>query len=145
MPRTMGPMRVLGIDPGGKRLGLAVGDTTTGIATPLEVVSSRGVDDSVSKIAAVMAEHDAERAIIGLPTDVDGRETSACRRSHSLAGALAEIGTTTVLQPEHLSTDEARRRARALGRHRSRPVDDLAAQVILEEFFEGCGHGSPTP
>lgn len=141
----MGPMRVLGIDPGGKRLGLAVGDTTTGIATPLEVLPSRGLEGTVSRIAAVMAEHGAERAIIGLPTDVDGRETPACRRSHALAGALAGIGVLTVLQPEHLSTDEARRRARALGRRPSRPVDDLAAQVILEEFFEACGHGSPTP
>ena len=141
----MGPVRVLGIDPGGKRLGLAVGDTTTGIATPLEVVASRGLEDSVSKIVAFMAEHDAERAVIGLPTDVDGRETPGCRRSHALAGALAQIGVTTVLQPEHLSTDEARRRARVLRRRPSLPVDDLAAQVILEEFFEGFDHGSPTP
>jgi putative Holliday junction resolvase len=141
----MGPVRVLGIDPGGKRLGLAVGDTTTGIATPLEVVFTRGLEDAAAKIAAVMANLDADRVIIGLPTDVDGRETPACRRSHALARALAQIGVLTMLQPEHLSTDEARRRARGLRRRPTLPVDDLAAQVILEEFFEGLAHGSPSP
>jgi putative Holliday junction resolvase len=119
-----------------------VGDTITGIAAPLAVVASRRLDEAASKIAAVMADHGAERAVIGLPTDVDGRETPACRRSHALARALAEIGVVAVLQPEHLSTDEARRRARGHHRRTTRPVDDLAAQVILEEFFESSRRGS---
>ena len=48
---------------------------------------------------------------------------------------LAERGIDTRLQPEHLSTVEARRRARAAGRRRGEPVDDLAAQIILEEYL----------
>jgi putative Holliday junction resolvase len=134
-------MRVIGIDPGGKRLGLAVGDTTSGLATPLGVIPYGGRADAASSIAATMTENESEIAIIGLPTNVDGEETPACRRSHAMAEALAELGLDVVLQPEYLSTDEARRRARAMGRRSSRPVDDLAAQVILEEYFERHGFG----
>jgi len=141
----MGPMRVLGIDPGGKRLGLAVGDTTTGIATPLEVVNYGRRVDAAQKIKQFMVGHAAETVVIGLPTNVDGDETPACRRSHALSEALADLGITAVLQGEYLSTDEARRRARALGRKSSLPVDDLAAQVILEEYLERHGAEGRTP
>jgi putative Holliday junction resolvase len=138
-------MRVLGIDPGGKRLGLAVGDTTTGIATPLEVVNYGGRVDAARKIEGFMVGHEAESVVIGLPTNIDGDETPACRRSHALSGALADLGITAVLQPEYLSTDEARRRARAQGRRSSLAVDDLAAQVILEDYFERCGAKGRAP
>ncbi len=136
---------MLGIDPGSKRFGLAVGDTTTGFATSLEVVKYGGRVDAAKKIEEFMISHAAESVVIGLPTNVDGDETPACRRSHALSEAVADLGITAVLQPEYLSTDEARRRARALGRKSSQPVDDLAAQVILEEYFERHGAEGRAP
>ncbi len=80
-----------------------------------------------------------ELVVIGLPTAADGTDTPACGRSRALAGALTEAGLRVVLQPELLTTDEARRRARAAGRRPRSPVDDLAAQVILEEFLSTVG------
>jgi putative Holliday junction resolvase len=129
-------MRFLGIDPGGKRLGLALGDDVTGLATPLEVVGYGSRDHAVGVIAAAMNTHDAEIAIIGLPTNAEGARTPACARSEALAAALSEVGIETELQAEYLSTDEARRRARSIGRRSDRPVDDIAAQVIIEEYLE---------
>ena len=73
------------------------------------------------------------------PTDADGAETPACARSHALARTLSERGLAVSLQPEHLSSHEARRRARAIGRKRDRPVDDLAAAVILEDHLTSAG------
>jgi putative Holliday junction resolvase len=132
-------MRVLGIDPGGKRLGMALADLRTGIVTPLAVLAYDGRTRAASTIAAAMDEHEATIVVIGLPTDPEGRETPACTRSRALAAAVDELGAATALQPEHLSTNEARRRARAIGRRPGAPVDDLAAQVILEEYLEGRG------
>jgi putative Holliday junction resolvase len=130
-------MRCLAVDPGGARLGFAVGDTELGIATPLAVIRVTGSEQTVEAIVDQVARHQAELVVIGLPTSADGDETPACRRSRSLASALAERGLKTRLQPEHLSTDEARRRTRGLTDNRRRPVDDIAASVILEEFFAG--------
>jgi putative Holliday junction resolvase len=130
-------MRVLGIDPGGKRLGLAIGDLQTGLASPLAVLPYRGRRHAAAAIAAAVRQHGAALVVIGLPTDLDGKETPACGRSHALAEALAELGIDAQFQAEVLTTDEARRRARTVGRHASDPVDDLAAQVIVEEFLAG--------
>lgn len=129
-------MRFLGIDPGGKRLGLALGDDVTGLATPLEVVPYGGRGHAATLIAVAMNTYGAACAIIGLPTNSEGSQTPACARSHALVAALSELGIETALQAEYLTTDEARRRARSIGRKPDRPVDDIAAQVILEEYLE---------
>ncbi|MCU0303218.1 MAG: Holliday junction resolvase RuvX [Thermoanaerobaculales bacterium] len=132
-------MRVLGIDPGGSRMGLAIGDTVTGVASPLAVIPYPGVEGAATAIAAAAAEHRATLAVIGLPTDADGDETPACARSRRLRDAVASRGLDAILQGEHLTTDEARRRARAAGRRAGDPVDDLAAQVIVEEALARLG------
>jgi putative Holliday junction resolvase len=129
-------MRFLGIDPGGKRLGLALGDDITGLVTPLEVVTYGGCEKAAEVIAAAVKTYGAERVIIGLPTDSEGARTAGCARSEALATALGERGVETDLQAEYLTTDEARRRARSIGRRPDRPVDDIAAQVIVEEYLE---------
>ena len=130
-------MRFLGIDPGGKRLGLALGDDLTGFATPLEVVGYQGPVHAARLIVEAMKEYGAEIVVIGLPTAVDGSQTPACARSLALAGALAELGVETTLQAEFLTTNEARRRAKSSNRRSGQPVDDIAAQVILEEYLAG--------
>lgn len=130
-------MRFLGIDPGGKRLGLALGDDLTGFATPLEVVGYQGPVHAARLIVEAMDEYGAEIAVIGLPTAADGSQTPACARSLALAGALSELGVETALQAEFLTTNEARRRAKSSNRRSGQPVDDLAAQVILEEYLAG--------
>lgn len=128
-------VRYLGVDPGGQRVGLAVGDDLTGIVTPLAVVSCRGVASAADAIRSAARAHGASCVVVGLPTSADGTPTPACRRSTLLATELRRLGFEVVLQPEFLSTDEARRRARELGLPASRPVDHLAAQVLLEEYL----------
>jgi putative Holliday junction resolvase len=128
-------MRILGVDPGGKRLGLAVGDDHAGIATPLAVIRYLDRDRAVSAIADAIETHGVSMIVIGLPTNSKGEETPACARSHALASALETLGVEVSLQAEHLTTDEARRRARSMGRRADKPVDDLAAQIILEDFL----------
>jgi putative Holliday junction resolvase len=138
-------MRFLGVDPGGKRLGLALGDDVTGLVTPLAVEPYGGLKTAARLIAGRAAEHGADLVVIGLPTNAEGLETPACARSHSLAAALDAVGVEVVLQPEYLTTSEARRRARTAGRRPSVPVDDLAAQVIVEEYLDTLRHLGECP
>jgi len=128
-------MRYLGVDPGGRRIGLAVGDDSTGVVSPLEVVVCEGVAAAAQLIADAALRIAAGCVVVGLPTRADGSTGSAARRSHLLAEHLRTMGIEVVLQSEFLSTNEARRRAREVGRPGSAWVDDLAAQVLLEEFL----------
>jgi putative Holliday junction resolvase len=135
----MTAMRYLGVDPGGKRLGLATADGDSGIVTPLRVIPYRGVETAAADMASLANELRVDRIVVGMPTDAEGAQTSACRRSHAIAEALRRVGLDVVLQPEHLSSHEARRRAREAGADPRQPVDHLAAAVILEDFLAGGG------
>ena len=132
-------MRYLGVDPGSARLGLAVGDDLTGVVTPVAVVRYGDRYRAARAIADTMELHGATHVVIGLPTTADGDQTPACARSHALAAVLTSLGVEVSLQPELLTSDEARRRARSMGRDRGEPVDDIAAQIILEDFLQRIG------
>jgi len=116
-------------------MGLAVGDDTTGVTSPLEIVPYAGVDRAAQQIASLASKVGAARVVLGLPTLEDGSRGPASRRTDRLAEALEALGVEVALQSEFLSTDEGRRRARAAGRPSRQPVDDIAAQVLLEEYL----------
>lgn len=122
-------------------MGLASGDDETGVASPYAVVPYGGLEDAAAVIGRALADLGADVVVLGLPTGADGEPTAACRRSYLLAERLRERGCRVELQAEYLTTNEARRRARAAGLRPDRPVDHLAAQVLLEEFLRkrGCG------
>ncbi len=117
-------------------MGLAVGDDITGVASPLEIVPYAGVDRAAQQIADIGLEG---RRGTGRPWSARPSRTAsrgpASRRTDRLAEALEALGVEVALQSEFLSTDEARRRARAAGRPPRQPVDDIAAQVLLEEYL----------
>jgi len=122
-------------------MGLAVADDASGVTSPLAVVSYAGIERAVAEIARRAAELGAGRVVLGAPLAVDGSRTPACRRSEQLAAALEAAGIDVVLQGEYLTSNEARRRARDAGRPGTRPVDDLAAQVMLEEHLDSEAAG----
>jgi putative Holliday junction resolvase len=128
-------VQYLGVDPGGRRIGLAVGDDHTGVVSPLEVIPYEGVEKAAHAIALAAERYGAGCVVLGLPALADGSTGPAARRTEMLAPKLRALGCVVALQSEFLSTDEARRRARESGRSVDRPVDDLAAQVLLEEYL----------
>ncbi len=117
-------------------MGLAIGDDVTGVVSPLEIVEYPGAAAAARLLANAAAGAGAVTVVIGLPTLEDGSVASGGRRTERLAEELRALGIEVALQSEFLTTNEARRRARMAGRPPRRPVDDLAALVILEEFFE---------
>jgi len=126
---------VLAIDPGGRRMGLArVGPS--GLVQPTGVWAYRGLRTTARLLRDEMQRIGAGVCVIGLPTNVDGEETGACRRSRALGAAMEELGLKVSYQEEYLSSHEARRRAREIGRKSTEAIDDLAAVVILEDYLE---------
>lgn len=133
-------MRVLGIDPGAKRLGLAISDLSGTIANPLTVVGhiSRPVD--AAAIAAIAIENQAGLIVVGQSLDEEGQPTQEGRRASRLAAAIrGQTSLPVVLWDEADSTQSALAARQALGssrRKRGGHLDELAATVILQSFLD---------
>ncbi len=138
---TTGPRRILAIDYGAARTGLAATDWTGTIAVPLGRIDSRDDETLVERIAAVVRERETELVVLGMPLSATGafgaRAAHTERLRQRLAAALP-CPVTTV--DESLSTDEAHARLKSGGLKASRRkqlADSVAALVILERYRAG--------
>lgn len=133
-------MRILAVDHGAKRIGLALSDPTATIASPLAVIShvSRAVD--AAQVAALAAEHEAALILVGQSFDEDGNPNAAGRAAARFAEALrAQTQIPVQMWDESLSTHDARASRIALGLSRKKRAghhDALAAVVILQSYLE---------
>jgi len=133
-------MRILAVDPGSKRIGLALSDPTGTIANPLTVIShvSRPVDAAV--VAELATSHEAGLIVIGHSFDDDGNPSFEGRRSMRFAEALkTETGIPIILWDESFTTQDARSARIQMGvsrKQRSGHLDDLAAAVLLQSYLD---------
>ncbi|HEX8992794.1 MAG TPA: Holliday junction resolvase RuvX [Anaerolineales bacterium] len=133
-------MRVLGVDHGEKRIGLAISDATGMIARPLSVIEhiSRAVD--AAQVAAAAADHEAELIVIGQSFDEEGRANLAGRRAGRFAEALkTQTALRIVLWDESMSTADAREFRREAGTSRKKRrghLDEAAAAVLLQSYLD---------
>lgn len=139
-----GIMRILAVDHGEKRIGLALSDPTATIASPLTVIKhiSRLLD--AAQVANLAAQHEAGLIIIGQSFDEDGNPNLAGRRAAKFAEALKEqTPIPIVLWDESFSTQDARAARIELGVSRKKRAghqDALAAVVILQSYLESHKH-----
>lgn len=133
-------MRILAVDPGEKRLGIAISDPTGKIANPLTVIIhiSRVID--AATIADLANTQGAEKIIVGQALDEDGLPGPQGRKAARLAEAIRSQTTLPVeLWDESGSTYAARQARLSMGVRRSQRrghLDDLAATVILQSFLD---------
>lgn len=133
-------MRILAVDPGEVRLGLALSDPTGTIANPLTVLRhvSRPID--AAAIAQLAGEHQAGRIIVGQALDDENQPTPQSRRAARLAAAIrSQTALPVELWDESGSTQAARSARLALGvsrRKRRGHLDDLAATYILQTYLD---------
>lgn len=151
--------RIIGIDYGSKRIGLAIGETVTQIAMPWKILPGRGdptVDaENVHKMLVSEGEK-AELFVVGLPKNMDeteGPQAAICRKFGESLAAIT--GVRVLYQDERLSSFTAetkfaptmseRMRDRRGGESRGRSkkkkkaIDAVAAAVILESYLQGLG------
>ena len=138
------PGRVLGLDLGDARIGVAISDPDRRLAVPLGTVRT-GAPADVRAIAALVAEHDVTLVVVGHPLLLSGEAGERAHHAERFAGALGgSLGIPVVLQDERLSTKEAERALRAAGRNARearRSVDETAATVILQAFLDARPRG----
>lgn len=133
-------MRILAVDPGDQRIGLALSDPSGTIANPLSVLRhvSRPLD--AAQIAQIAAELGAAEIVVGQALDEDGQPTPEGRKAARLAEAIqAQTNLPVRLWDESGSTQAAQQARRAMGvvrRQRQGHLDKLAATVILQSYLD---------
>ena len=141
-------MRVLGIDVGARRVGLAISDATQSLARPLTTLSVKGRDDAVARVLIEIERHVAEEdglvaIVVGLPLKLDGSPSEQTSHVAAFVEALtAQTSLPIVRMDERLSSREAESRL-ALHerdwRRRKARLDAAAAAVILQDYLDRKG------
>ncbi|MCE2855841.1 MAG: Holliday junction resolvase RuvX [Ilumatobacteraceae bacterium] len=134
-------MRVIGLDLGSKRIGVAVSDTSATIATPLTVIQ-RSKKHSIDHqaIASLVREEEAEAVVVGLPLSMSGEMGPAARAAVAESEVLATVVSVPVhLHDERLTTvaaDAVLIEAKMKAQARRRVVDKVAAAVMLQSWLD---------
>ena len=135
-----GAGRVLGLDLGDARIGVAISDPERRLAVPVGTIHVGQPPGELKAVAALVAEHDATLLVIGLPRSMSGDEGSRAALAREFGAALeAAVRVPIEFQDERLSTVEAERALReagVTGRERRRVVDRSAATVILQAWLD---------
>lgn len=130
---------VLGFDFGTTRMGVAIGQSITGSATPLAPLKAKEGIPNWGEITKLVDEWLPDAFVVGLPLDMDGSENEMCQRARKFAKRLhGRFNRPYHMMDERLSSYEAKGQVIARGGNRNfkeNSVDGLAAQMILETWF----------
>ena len=132
--------RILAVDPGEKRLGIAISDPGAAFARPLLVLKHISRQADAANIARLAEEHEVVRIIVGWALDVDGNPTQQARSAARLAEALRKVTDRPVEMWDESGSTQAAREARirmgVTRRKRSGHLDEVAAAIILQTYLD---------
>jgi putative Holliday junction resolvase len=133
-------MRILGVDPGEKNIGIAISDPTGTIARPLTIIEHISKQANAERISALAEEQQINLIVIGQATDIDGKPNFSGRKSARLAGEIRSMTEIPVeLWDESYSTYEALETRIKLGvplKARQGHLDEIAASIILQTYLD---------
>lgn len=140
-PAKPGEVRILALDVGQKRIGLAISDPLGLTAQGLAVLDRKDWDRDLARIVELAAPYKVQEVLVGLPRHMDGRLGDMAEEILALARALAEaLGAEVATWDERLTTVEAERlliQADLSRKKRRRVVDQVAASLILQAYLDG--------
>jgi putative Holliday junction resolvase len=138
-------MRLMGLDIGERRIGVAISDATHAVATPLTTLDADPVMRDGGELVHLVEEWEVEGLVIGLPFSLDGSEGPQAARIRSAAERLARFVRVPIMfADERLTSAEAARRMSESGvsTRRQRPVKDmLAATLFLQMYIDASREG----
>ena len=133
-------MRILGIDFGEARMGLAVSDPTGFLASGIGTVKVTGLTSAVEAAVKAALDNKAELIVVGLPVNMDGSEGGRAERCRLFAQKLEETaGIKTVMYDERRTTILAAgfmNETGTRGKKRKDSIDTLSAQIILQSYLD---------
>lgn len=149
MPNEM--KRIMGIDCGAARIGVALSDELQMLAHPAETISIAKTTDPAGRIGAIVREKNVERIIVGLPRHMNGSEGESAAQARAFAEKLRAIVSCEVRTwDERLSTVAAARALQAAGKSSRQTrgyIDQVAAQMLLQSYLDSlpCNRGASSP
>jgi putative Holliday junction resolvase len=139
--------RILGLDPGERRIGVALSDPLGIIAQPHCVIDSRR-DDVAVELLRIVAEQEVTTIVIGLPISLDGKEHGAAERARAFGSRVKEItGLDPVFTDERFTTSVAEDALIEGGVRRDKrrqTRDKVAAAVMLQRYLDQAGRNDDT-
>ena len=133
--------RILCIDFGEKRIGLAISDPLGILARPLEVIERKRSKEDYYTLLAVVEEHDVEKIVIGLPLNMDGSEGFMVRAMRAFSAELQKICKIEIIEfDERLTSHQAGRALASASpkgkKKRKTKIDAVSAQIILQTYLD---------
>ena len=131
--------RIVCLDIGDVRIGVAVSDPTGTIASPVEVIHRIGWGPDTRKICEICARYETNRILSGLPLNMDGSEGFQAQKVRAFCDRLVQSGLSVCFQDERLSTvaaEDALIEGGISRTGRKQLVDKVAASVILQQWLE---------
>ncbi len=131
-------MKVLGVDYGSKRIGLALGDESLKLAVPIGSITNG--PSTVKTIAKMVEERGVAKVVVGLPFTLRGNEGQRAKEVREFVKKLEEglgEGVEIILWDERFTTEEAYRYLEGYSQRKKRELkDSLSALIILQEYME---------
>jgi putative Holliday junction resolvase len=136
--------RILGLDVGDRRIGIAISDPLGITAGGLETIQRVNIEEDVNKIAQLAARHDVVQIVVGLPLNMDGSSGSQAEKVKAFGRKLARAtGLALIYEDERLTTISAIRTLSIQGiktGNRKDLIDRQAAAIILQKFLDRSVH-----
>jgi putative holliday junction resolvase len=130
------PRRLLALDPGERRIGVAVSDELAFYAHPRTAILVRGAA-AIEAIALIVSEEGIDEVVVGRPLSLSGAESAQTRTARRFVDTLRDRLSVPVTQwDERLSSVQAARTVRAGARRRSGDLDSAAAAVVLQAVLD---------
>ncbi|MBR2338305.1 MAG: Holliday junction resolvase RuvX [Clostridia bacterium] len=133
-------MKVLAVDLGVARTGIAISDASGLLASPIGTVTMHDRDRLLQQVAALAAEHGAAEIVVGLPRNMDGSEGESARHALEFAEKLRAVtGLPVIMRDERLTTVSAigfLNETNVRGKKRKSIVDTVSATIILQDYLD---------
>jgi putative Holliday junction resolvase len=134
------PLQILGLDPGKRRIGIAIGNSELKIATGLKTIEYKGKEDFIKTLSSVTREMEIDLIVLGLPRNMDGSEGDSAKFSRRLAEIIRRhLKLKIEFIDERLTTKEAVRQIHETGKKVGKSketIDMLSAVLILQTYLD---------
>ena len=133
-------MKILGVDYGDKRIGLAISDALGIVAGPIGTYEAQGMRKDIDYVAALAKEKGAQLIVLGLPINMDGSHGERAEKTKAFGRNLEKVsGLSVVYKDERLSTVSAEKsliESNVRREKRKGVIDTVAAQIILQSYLD---------
>ena len=131
--------RILGVDYGDSRIGLAISDPSKIIASPFKTIINRGFDSTKEKLFDIIQENDIECIVLGLPISMTGNDTKQTEKVRGFQDFIKDLNIPIQMQDERLSSHSAKKsliQQKIKTGHNKHLIDSTAAAIFLQHYLD---------